>query len=289
MAPEQATGEPVTPATDLHALGVVAFQLFSGRLPFEETDDADGAALPQGQRALPAAARRADPRLAELIARLLAREPADRPQSAREVQGRARGDRGRAARAVLAARGAPRGARRRRRGPAAAAVRGWRYARARRSALADRALRGDPGRRDRRRGRDRDQRDRAARPRTRWSQRRTRRSAARHRDPARPTRPRCRALTRDESALTDYVQSRLGPEGQCELVDATPPQARRRPRALHAPGPFRHDVHPLQGPRRAEVLPRVPAADRASPRASAPAPPTASGGRPTRPSRSRAS
>ena len=35
MAPEQVRGEKATPSMDLYALGVLAFQLFTGRLPFE--------------------------------------------------------------------------------------------------------------------------------------------------------------------------------------------------------------------------------------------------------------
>ncbi len=37
-APEQATGEPTGPATDLYALGCILFHLLSGRLPFEGED-----------------------------------------------------------------------------------------------------------------------------------------------------------------------------------------------------------------------------------------------------------
>jgi serine/threonine-protein kinase len=34
MAPEQGRGDPVTPATDIYAIGVVLFELLTGRLPF---------------------------------------------------------------------------------------------------------------------------------------------------------------------------------------------------------------------------------------------------------------
>ena len=38
MSPEQALGSDLTPATDLYSLGVVAWELFAGQVPFEETD-----------------------------------------------------------------------------------------------------------------------------------------------------------------------------------------------------------------------------------------------------------
>ena len=35
IAPEQAAGQPVTPSADLYAVGVVLFEMLTGRLPFE--------------------------------------------------------------------------------------------------------------------------------------------------------------------------------------------------------------------------------------------------------------
>lgn len=37
MAPEQGSGDPVGPATDLYAVGVMLYELLAGRLPFEST------------------------------------------------------------------------------------------------------------------------------------------------------------------------------------------------------------------------------------------------------------
>ena len=87
MAPEQAMALKVTPATDLHSVGVIAFELLSGELPMSA--DAPMALMlrkvhessPFLSSVMPAV----DPRLNVLIGRLLARVPDDRPQSAMET------------------------------------------------------------------------------------------------------------------------------------------------------------------------------------------------------------
>ena len=39
MAPEQGSGQPIGPATDLYAVGAMLYELLAGRLPFESTGD----------------------------------------------------------------------------------------------------------------------------------------------------------------------------------------------------------------------------------------------------------
>jgi serine/threonine protein kinase len=54
MAPEQAAGEPLSPQTDQYALGLVIYQMLTGRLPWE-VDGLDAAALADVRRRVPPA------------------------------------------------------------------------------------------------------------------------------------------------------------------------------------------------------------------------------------------
>ena len=81
MAPEQLAGNLPTPSTDLYALGVMLFQLLSGRLPH---DSASMGELLQQVVAMPAPDLRElvpgiNPGLAALVAGLLAKQAAQRP------------------------------------------------------------------------------------------------------------------------------------------------------------------------------------------------------------------
>ena len=93
LAPEQARGEEAGPRADLYALGVVTYQLISGRLPYEAASLTE-LALKQQQEAPPrldtlvAAVR---PELAEAVAISLALDPSERYDTAREM-GRALSD-----------------------------------------------------------------------------------------------------------------------------------------------------------------------------------------------------
>jgi serine/threonine-protein kinase len=83
MAPEQLEGKDTSPATDLYAVGIVMFEMLSGRLPFEGEQPL-GAAIQRLVTAAPPLRDRlpgADPRCEALIAHCLERDPARRPAS----------------------------------------------------------------------------------------------------------------------------------------------------------------------------------------------------------------
>jgi eukaryotic-like serine/threonine-protein kinase len=93
LAPEQARGEEAGPRADLYALGVVTYQLISGRLPYEASSLTE-LALKQQQETPPlldTLVAAVTPQLAEAVAISLALDPEDRYQTAREM-GRALGD-----------------------------------------------------------------------------------------------------------------------------------------------------------------------------------------------------
>jgi tRNA A-37 threonylcarbamoyl transferase component Bud32 len=81
MSPEQARGRGVDHRTDLYALGVVAFQLATGGLPFMEPSAMEIiVAHMQQQPPVPSSVRRGLPAVLDaLILGLLAKDPADRP------------------------------------------------------------------------------------------------------------------------------------------------------------------------------------------------------------------
>lgn len=87
MAPEQANGVEVDGRCDLFSLGSVLYRASTGRLPFDGKDTmavlmALAAKTPVAPNKL---VPRLPPALSDLILQLLAKERADRPQSARQV------------------------------------------------------------------------------------------------------------------------------------------------------------------------------------------------------------
>jgi eukaryotic-like serine/threonine-protein kinase len=93
LAPEQARGEEAGPPADLYALGVVAYQLISGRLPYEAASLTE-LALKQQQEEPPmldTLVAAVNPELADAVAIALALDPRERYRTAYEM-GRAVAD-----------------------------------------------------------------------------------------------------------------------------------------------------------------------------------------------------
>jgi len=84
LAPEQARGEEAGPRADLYSLGVVAYQLLTGRLPYEASSLSE-LALKQQREAPPPVDElnpRVPPELADAIGMALALDKEDRPETA---------------------------------------------------------------------------------------------------------------------------------------------------------------------------------------------------------------
>ena len=84
LAPEQARGERATPASDLYALAVVAFELLTGTRPFER-DSSTAEAMAHVSAPIPPASSsnpELPPEVDDVLARGLAKDPAHRYASA---------------------------------------------------------------------------------------------------------------------------------------------------------------------------------------------------------------
>jgi len=97
LAPEQARGEEAGPSADLYALGVVAYQLISGRLPYEASSLTELALKQQREQParLDTLVAAVSPQLADAVAKALALDPRERYATALEMrQGLSDGARG---------------------------------------------------------------------------------------------------------------------------------------------------------------------------------------------------
>ncbi len=88
MSPEQASGDRVDARTDVYAMGVLMFELATGRLPFERSS---AVALAAAHIECPPPApssldERVSPALESIILSCLQKDPSKRPQSARRLR-----------------------------------------------------------------------------------------------------------------------------------------------------------------------------------------------------------
>ncbi|MBI2072647.1 MAG: protein kinase [Gemmatimonadetes bacterium] len=84
MSPEQAAGDAVTPKSDVYSLGILAYELLAGTLPFAANTAAGWAAAHLRDTPESVATKRSEltPQLVRLVARCLAKPTDDRPSAA---------------------------------------------------------------------------------------------------------------------------------------------------------------------------------------------------------------
>jgi serine/threonine protein kinase len=69
FAPEQAAGDRVLPATDVYAIGIILYEMLTGRVPFVAVDDQDVARMQLYEAHIPV--DRLDPKIPEPLARIV--------------------------------------------------------------------------------------------------------------------------------------------------------------------------------------------------------------------------
>ncbi|MGC4120324.1 MAG: protein kinase [Myxococcales bacterium] len=92
MSPEQARGQVVSPQTDLYSLGVMAFELLTGKLPFDAPTPFEVISLHLNESppSMLSFERSVPPALDELVLKMLSKDPGDRPASVMAVRGELR-------------------------------------------------------------------------------------------------------------------------------------------------------------------------------------------------------
>lgn len=85
LAPELALGKPATPASDLYALGIIAYEAVVGKRPFTAATPVD-IAIAQVNDEVPPLPASVSPAMAGIIMDLLEKSPRKRPKSAVELE-----------------------------------------------------------------------------------------------------------------------------------------------------------------------------------------------------------
>src|SRR4051794_23268200 len=88
MAPEQAMARDIGPWTDLYSVGCMAFELFTGKVPFHDSDAPMAILLRHVNEPIPSLKSidpNIDPGISEWVERLLVKDPPQRTQSAGEA------------------------------------------------------------------------------------------------------------------------------------------------------------------------------------------------------------
>jgi hypothetical protein len=88
MAPEQAMAQDIGPPTDLYSVGCMAFEMFTGRVPFHDTEAPMAILLRHVNEQIPSVKSidpKVDQEISDWIDRLLVKDPKQRTQSANDA------------------------------------------------------------------------------------------------------------------------------------------------------------------------------------------------------------
>ena len=79
ISPEQARGDPPTPASDIYSLGIVAYELLTGAYPYREDGNGLLPHLEDDPRSISETGTEVDPSLQRMVMQALSKIPEDRP------------------------------------------------------------------------------------------------------------------------------------------------------------------------------------------------------------------